>query len=60
MLDSFIIQRIRDEEEERRREQSRRPWLEIPGREGPPPALTDEQDRPFPERGILIIDPDEA
>jgi hypothetical protein len=61
MLASFIIQRILEEEQEerRRREDSRRPALEIPVTDEPRPSLTDDRDR-TPNRGVLIIDPDEG
>jgi hypothetical protein len=59
MLDGFIIQRIRDEEEERRNRQSRRPFLEVPRTNRDGPELTDEQETPSSDRGVTIIEPDE-
>ena len=58
MFDVFIIERIRDEEERRRRE-SERPRLEIPT-----PDFSEEEPRgrdegESPERGVLIIERDE-
>ena len=60
MLDSFIIEKIREDEEARRRHESRRPYLEVPVPSGDRPEMTDEQERPSSERGILIIEPDES
>jgi len=59
MLDAFIIQRIRDEEDVRRRHPSRRPFLEVPLPERERPERTDEQEAPSSERGVTIIEPDE-
>jgi len=59
MLDAFIIQRIRDEEEDRIRRRSRRPFLEIPIRERECPEMLDDQDQSSSGRGVTIIEPDE-
>jgi hypothetical protein len=58
MLDIFIIQKIREEEERRRREQER-PRLEVPIHEYPEEPINEEKDEE-PQRGVIIIDPDEG
>jgi len=58
MLDIFIIQKIREEEERRRREQER-PRLDVPIIDYPHDLVNEEKEEE-PQRGVLIIDPDEG
>ena len=58
MLDTFIIQRIREEDAERRRDR-RRPFLEVPVPDRERPEMTDEQEQSSENRGVVIIEPDE-
>ncbi len=58
MLDTFIIQKIRDEEAERRSDR-RRPFLEVPVPARERPEMTDDQDQSSEDRGVVIIEPDE-
>ena len=55
MLDAFIIEEIKRQEEERRREHERRPSLPLPLDDDlvPPRQGGDDTD---PDRGVLIID----
>lgn len=59
MFDVFIIHKIREEEERRRREQER-PRLEIPDFEPPLPYPDLGERDDTPNRGVIIIEPDEA
>ena len=54
MFDAFIIEWIRKEDERRRRE-SERPYLEVPAVARDPPPDRDAEPR-APERGVVIID----
>ncbi len=60
MLDAFIIEKIKREQEQRA--PHRRPQLEIPSRREPPrqPSGWDDDDRTerdkSPERGVVIIE----
>jgi len=57
MFDAFIIDRIREDAERRRRE-SQRPYLEVPRADLEPTPAADEP--PVAERGVVIIDRDEV
>jgi hypothetical protein len=60
MFDVFIIQRIRDEEERRRRDDANRPRLEVPLPDRPEEEPVEAEPTSAAEqRGVLIIDGDE-
>lgn len=59
MFDFFIIQRIKDEEERRRRDEADRPRLEVPLPERPEEEGIEAVTPPSEQRGVLIIDGDE-
>lgn len=54
MLDPFMIEKIRQQEESLRRREDRRLRLELPVPEPPEDEEVDEED---PGRGVIIIDP---
>lgn len=59
MFDIFIIEKIREEEERRRRE-SHRPYLENPfsDQQGPPPGWEETPGKKS-DRGVVIIEPED-
>ncbi|MBM4396062.1 MAG: hypothetical protein FJ087_10265 [Deltaproteobacteria bacterium] len=59
MFDVFIIQRIRDEEERRRRDDANRPRLEVPLPDRPEEEPVETEPVAAEPRGVLIIDGDE-
>ena len=59
MLDAYIIERIRQEKQERlRRKEQERPRLELPLYEEPyePPKRDGDEDEGNDERGVIIIE----
>jgi len=58
MLDVFIIQKIKEDEERRRRE-SERPRLDLPHPEAEGPPGPDRGHEPAEERGVTIINRDD-
>jgi len=57
VFDVFIIEKI--EEEERRQREALRPSLSIPSVNYPEEPLPKARDIEAPERGVVVIDPDD-
>ena len=55
MLDPFMIEKIKQQEEAKRREEDNRLRLELPVYEEPPEE--EEESEEDPGRGVIIIDP---
>ena len=58
MLPPFIIEQIRqrEEEKERRRHEENRPRLELPLERYPAPSRPSEHEEDDPNRGVIIVE----